>query len=67
MSYLQPIPTALTGLVATLIRIQHLYHETLTRRLDTVLQQILDLIKDIGISELGELEFAFHGLEAFVQ
>jgi hypothetical protein len=65
-SYLQPVATALARLIATLGRVQHFHHQTLTRGLDTGLEQFLDLIKDIGVAILGKLELALNGLEAFV-
>lgn len=65
-AYLEPIPTPLTRLVATFIRIQHFYHQTFTGCLDTIIKQCLDLIQYIGVSVLSELEFAFRHLERFM-
>jgi hypothetical protein len=63
LSYLEPVATPLAWLVAAFLCIEHLHHETLTRGLDTVLQQILDFIEDIGITELCKLELTLGGLE----
>jgi hypothetical protein len=65
-SYLQPVATPLAGLISTLRRIQHLHHKSLAGSLDALIQQVLNLIKDIGVSKLSELELAFNGLEALM-
>lgn len=65
-TYLQPVTTPLAWLIATLGCVQHLYHETLTRCLNTGLKQFLDFIEHIGVAVLGELEFSFNRLEALM-
>lgn len=65
--YLQPVTTPLAGLVAALLRVQHLHHESFARSLDTLVEQVLDLIQVVCVAVLGERKLSLDGLERVVQ
>lgn len=65
--YLQPVTTPLAGLVAALLRVQHLHHQALTPGFDALVEQVLDLVQVVGVSILRERELALDGLERAVQ
>lgn len=59
-AYLEPVATPFAGLVSALCAVQHLDHKTLTGSLDTLVQELLDLLELLAIHRCGERELALH-------
>ena len=52
--HFEPVATSLAGLVATLVGIKHLDHESFAGRFHALVKQRLDLLEIVGIAMLGE-------------
>ena len=61
--HFEPIAASLTWLVATLVGVEHLDHESFAGRLDALIEQGLDFLEVVGVAMLGERKFAFNLLK----
>lgn len=60
---LEPVPTPLTGFVATLVAVEHLYHKTFTGRFDTLIQEVLNFVEFLAVHVCSEAELSLDGGE----